>query len=428
MHLMGFLCAGPTVFHLGTWRHPQSDPRVLETAFSENVARTLEAAKFDAVFFQDGIGFQDEASVARGGLIPMLDPVPLTANILRATTNIGVGVTVSTSFYGPYHIARSLGTIDYLSGGRLAWNVVTSVLDAEAQFYGLEEIPDRESRYSRAADVVEATIQLWESFGPDALIADKQSGEYIDPAKLNWFDYRGDFVRTKGPLSVPPSPQGRPIIMQAGQSESGRQFAARFAEVIFSIATTPAGMKAFYSDMKRRVVEAGRSPEDCTILPLVQVYLGESEAIARERMEYIDRLIDEDAAISWASASTGIDFGAFSPDEPLEVVEDYKGSRAFQDFLNELQDGEEKTLTLREAARSLSGSAGFPTLIGTPEQVADQMQAIFEDEGADGFMIGAPVMPGTFEEFARAVVPILQRRGLFRREYPGTTLRETLRS
>ena len=218
MHLVGFLGSG-TVDVLGGWRHPAADPRLLESSTWEGVARTLEDAKFDAVFFADAYLFFGEAHIARGGLMYILDPVPLAANVLRATSRLGVGVTVSTSFFEAYGLARTLGTVDYLSGGRLAWNVVTSAFDREAKQFGMDKLLNREERYDRAQEVVEACLGLWQSFPPDALILDKEHGRFVDPALLEPFEYHGKHVHTQGPLTVPSSPQGHPVMLQAGASE-----------------------------------------------------------------------------------------------------------------------------------------------------------------------------------------------------------------
>lgn len=426
LHLIGFLGTGPTVHHYGTWRHPATDNRFLESAFWERIALTLEDAKFDAVFFADAQVLYSDEVMSRGGLLYLLDPVPLAANVLRATRHLGVGVTVSTTFYEAYALARTLGTVDFLSGGRLAWNVVTSVYDEEARRFSMAKMPDRDMRYDRAREVLEACFELWDSFSPDAFIVDQGSGRFMDPAKLKTFEYVGDHVRTRGPLNVPASPQGRPVIMQAGGSEKGRDFAARFGEVIFTMANSVDGMRSFYADMKRRAAAAGRDPDDCKIFPLIQVSVAETESIARERLEYVNELIDDDAAIAWTSLATGADLRSMSPDEPLANLRvGPEGSTGSLNLLLSTRNGDNSTLTVREAARLFSSTTAL-TVAGTPEQVADQMQEIFETGGADGFILAAPVMPGSFEDFARLVVPVLQQRGLFRTEYPGTTLRETL--
>jgi FMN-dependent oxidoreductase (nitrilotriacetate monooxygenase family) len=427
MHLVGFLGTGPTSHRGGGWRHPAAETRLLESEFWEGVARTLEAAKFDAAFFADGLSFYGQAHVSRGGLVYLLDPVPLAMNVLRATSHLGVGVTASTSFTEPFGLARTLGTVDHLSGGRLAWNVVTSGSDTEARQFGLDGLPDREARYDRATEVVEACIELWESFPADALIVDKQSGRYIDPTKLRAFQYEGEHVRTQGPLTAPGSPQGRPVIMQAGASERGRQFAAQFGEVIFTLPKSVADMRASYADIKRRVAEAGRSPTDCKILPGITAVVGETEHIARERLAYAEELLDDEVALEWTAASTGIDLTGVGRDTPLESFSGgHQGSVTYLQRLEAIQRDAGRPLTVLEAARHFC-LHGFPTVVGSPEQVADQLQEMFESEAADGFVLNWQIIPGSIEDFTRMVVPLLQERGVFRAEYPGTTLRDTLR-
>lgn len=426
MHLIGFLASG-TWDESGGWRHPATDSRILESPMWEGLARTLEDARFDAAFFADAFVWYGDASVERGGLNYMLDPLPLAVNVLRATTHLGVGVTYSTTFYEPFGIARTLGTVDYLSGGRFAWNVVTSTFDAEARRFGMEKMPGRAERYDRAEEVVEACVRLWESFPADALVLDKEGGQFIDPSRLRPFEYHGKHVSTEGPLTVPASPQGGPVIMQAGASERGRQFAARLGEVIFTLSHSVHEMQSYYSDVKRRVVEAGRAPEDCKIIAGIDVTVAETEQIARDKQAYADELLDDDVAIEWTSSSTGANLRALPPDARLESLQGtHEGSTSYLQRLEAIQRDVGRPLTIREASREFC-LRGTPRIVGDPEQVADQLQEMFEAEAADGFMLGGTVMPGSLESFARLVVPVLQKRGLFRTEYPGTTLRETLR-
>lgn len=429
MHLIGFLASG-TWDESGGWRHPATDPRILDSQMWERLGQTLERACFDAAFFADAFIFYGDASVERGGLNYMLDPLPLAMNVLRATTRLGVGVTYSTTFYEPFGIARTLGTADYLSGGRFAWNVVTSTFDAEARRFGMEKMPDRAERYDRAEEVVEACLKLWASFPAEALVLNKETGQFIDASRLKPFTYHGKHVSTEGPLTLPASPQGGPVIMQAGASERGRQFAARLGEVIFTLSNSVAEMQKYYRDMKRRAVEFGRAPDDCKIIPGIGVTVAETEQIAREKQAYADELLDDDVAIEWTSSSTGANLRALSPDALLDTLEgSHEGSTSYLQRLQAIQRDVGRPLTVREAAREFC-LRGTPMLVGNPEQVADQMQEMFEAEAADGFMLmpGGTAMPGSVEDFARLVVPVLQKRGLFRTEYPGTTLRDTLRA
>jgi len=425
MHLIGFLASG-TVDWMGQWRHPAAGPGLLDPGFWDNMGRTLEEAKFDAAFFADSYIFYGEASVARGGVNYMADPMPLAMSVLRATTRLGVGVTASTSFNQAFPLARTLGTMDVLSGGRMAWNVVASSFDKEAHLFGMDRLLDREARYDRATEMLEACLQLWDSFPADALIADKGTGRFIDTSRLKSFEFRGQHVNTNGPLTLPASPQGHPVIMQAGASERGRQFAAQYGEVIFTISNSVAEMQKYYADIKRRVAEFGRSPERCKIIPQINVWLGETEQIAQDRLAYAETLLDDDVAIEWTASSTGVDLLSVSPDSTLSSLPGtHEGSTGYRQRLEAVQRDAGRELTIRELAR-LFCLRGQPNVIGTPEQVADRMQEIFEAHAADGFMLGGSLMPGSHEDFARMVVPILQERGLFRTEYPGTTLRDSL--
>src|ERR1700716_1855421 len=256
MRLVAFLKTGPTAHHHGMWRHPETDNDFLDPAWYEHVARVLEKGKFDCLFFADTLGLFDnyrgtfDAILRGGGQMGFLDPLPVLAVMSRVTQHIGLGATMSTTFHNPYQIARTLGTLDVLSGGRMAWNVVSSISNLEARNFGYDELPPRNLRYDRADEVMEACFRLWESWEPDALIVDKESGVFADPSKVHYVDYVGKWIKTRGPLTVPRSPQGHPVIMQAGSSDRGREFAARWAEVIFTIQRGKEEMAEFYTDIK----------------------------------------------------------------------------------------------------------------------------------------------------------------------------------
>ena len=284
MHLVAFLLAGPTAHHHGAWRHPEADLGMFTPEWHEHIARVLEQGKFDSLFFADILGLYDLyggsfATILRcGGQMGLLDPIPLLSIMSRATSRIGLGATLSSTFYPPYHLARSLGTLDLLSGGRVAWNVVASHGHLEAQNFGLNELPSRDMRYDYADEVVEAVCKLWESWDADALVFDKRRGVFADPDKVHYANYQGRWISTRGPLTVPRSPQGRPVIMQAGSSPRGRDFAARWGELVFTLQHSKADMQAFYQDLKSRVVAQGRAPEQCLILPSIDVIIGETDA------------------------------------------------------------------------------------------------------------------------------------------------------
>ena len=302
MHLVGYLIAGPTWHNNGGWRHPESDAdQALDPHRYERIAQILEEGKFDALFFVDVLTLFDTyqggfaGQVAGPGQMWFLDPLLLLAAMARKTSHIGLAGTLSTAFYHPFHIARAFATLDHMSAGRAAWNVVTSSNKREAQNFGMDRLMDRAERYDHADEVMEACDALWNSWEADAIIYDRKSGVYADPAKVHYADYQGKWVKTRGPLPTPRSPQGRPVIMQAGSSERGRQFAARWAEVIFTLQHSKADMQAFYADIKTRMAKHGRAPEECIITPAVDIVLGETESIANERAEYLNSLVSAEA-------------------------------------------------------------------------------------------------------------------------------------
>lgn len=421
MNLVMYKMAGPAS-HL--WKHPAEHNEFLDPDHWDAVAQELEAARFDAIFLADSLAFYDDDAIRGGGELYLLDPLPLAMSIARGTRHLGIGVTISTSFVEPYNLARALGSTDVLSGGRIAWNVVTSTIDKAAHHFGKPGLLGRSERYDRAEEVLEASARLWESFNRDAMVMDKNAGVFIDPSKLRPFDYAGKHVKLRGPLTTPSSPQGRPVIIQAGSSERGREFAARWAEMIFTTEKQLGRLQAFYKDMKSRVVTHGRKPEDCSILMGLAVTVGETEAIAREKLEFANSLMSDELAINIASKHTGIDLTRYPKDGPMPVVEEMVGSLGvYQDLLALSQD---LGLTIVEICRRYAGADSTTTVVGTPEHVADQMQHLFEEFGTDGFMLRPNGGPSGASDFCRMVVPILQERGIFRTEYPGTTLRDTL--
>jgi FMN-dependent oxidoreductase (nitrilotriacetate monooxygenase family) len=433
MHLVGYLIAGPTWHNNGSWRHPESDAdQALDPQRYERIAQILEDGKFDALFFVDVLTLFDTynggfaGQVAGPGQMWYLDPLLLLAAMARKTRNIGLAGTLSTAFYHPFHIARAFATLDHMSGGRAAWNVVTSSNKREFQNFGMDRLMDRVERYDHADEVMEACDALWNSWDADAIVCDRQSGVYADPTKVHYVDYEGKWVKTRGPLPTPRSPQGRPVIMQAGSSERGRQFAARWAEVIFTLQHSKADMQAFYTDIKTRMVKHGRAPEECIITPAVDIVLGETESIANERAEYHNSLVSAEVGVCDISNGLGIDLAQFSLEQPLEDMDIPDGARGVLDVI--LQGTRAGSLTLRQAGYRYGVNQLTPTLIGTPEVVADRLQDMFESHCCDGFVICPSITPGTYVQFVKTVVPELQRRGIYRTDYTGATLRQTIRS
>jgi FMN-dependent oxidoreductase (nitrilotriacetate monooxygenase family) len=432
MHLVAFLMTGPTCHHHGAWRHPESDiADILRPERYEHIARVLEAGKFDSLFFADILGLYDlydgkfDTMVGRGGQICLLDPAVVLPMMARVTSRIGLGLTYSSTFNHPYQIARMLASLDHLSGGRVAWNVVASTSTLEARNFGLEEMPGRGVRYDRADEVLEACCALWDSWEDGALLLDKTGGRFADPAKVHYANYAGRWIKSRGPLTTPRSPQGRPVIMQAGSSDRGRDFGARWGEIIFTLQHEKADMQAFYADFKSRMASRGRAPEECVVLPSIDVVIGETDSIARERAEYVNSLVDTQLGMAQISGHIGIDLAKLDPDQPLADVKLEEGSRGSFDVI--LQGTAREGLTLGEAARRFATSELCPQLVGTPEMIADRLTDLFEAHACDGFVLTPTTFPGMYEQFCRTVVPLLQRRGVFRNEYRSATLRDHLR-
>lgn len=432
MHLMGYVIAGPTWHHNGAWRHARSDATLsLNAERYEHIARVLERGKFDGLFFVDTLAlmeFYDESFstvVRHGGQIYMLEPLQLLATMARATRFLGLSATMSTAFYPPFHIARAFATLDHISKGRAAWNIVTSTLTREAQNFGFNSIMDPDLRYDHADEVVRACCALWECWEPDAIVYDREAGIYADPTKVKHAQFEGRWVRTRGPLPTPRSPQGRPVFMQAGYSDRGRAFAARWAEVVFTLQHAKADMQTFYADVKERVEREGRRPESCAILPAIDVVLGETEAIAREKAAYLGSLVNAEFGVAEMSNATGGNLAGQDIDRPLDELDLKEGARGMLDVI--LQGRCAGGFTLREAGRRYGYTRMNPLLIGTPAMVADQMQDLFESGCCDGFILCPSLSPAGYEEFCQTVVPELQRRSIFRTEYTGRTFRENLR-
>jgi FMN-dependent oxidoreductase (nitrilotriacetate monooxygenase family) len=437
MHLITLMCAGPTNHNNGGWRHPESDGhQVLDVARYEQIARICEQGLFDGLFLVDYQFTQGQKEgapnrvVKHGGQMVLLDPLQLLAAMARVTRHLGLTATLSTSFHHPFHIARAFATLDHISQGRAGWNIVTSGNQAEARNFGLDELKVREQRYDYADEAVEACMALWGTWEPDALKLDKESGLFADPDKVHYVRYQGSQIRTEGGLTTPCSPQGHPVLMQAGSSPRGREFAARWAEVVFTVQQQLPMMQDFYADMKSRAHAAGRNPDHCAILPAVDVIVGRTEAEARAEADYIDSLASVELGLQTLTDLIGVDLFALPRDMLLADVpvdaERTVSIGLYQNVLKVRKDG--RGLTLGEAARLYASTWMAPRIVGTPVQIADHMQAMFEAAACDGFVLGTSTTPMGLRNFVEQVVPELQARGLFRTAYSGATFRENLRS
>ena len=426
MHLVAYLKTGPTANHPGAWRHPEAPLHdILAPERYEHIARVLEEARFDACFYADTFGLPDihggnfDAYLKLGGQISYLDPLVVLPVMARVTQHLGLGATLSTTFLHPYWIARTLASLDLLTKGRMAWNIVTSATHLEARNFGMDGIPGKNERYDRADEVLEACNALWESWDEDALVLDKQGGVFIDPTKVRYTNFEGRWVKTRGPLAMPRSPQIRPVFMQAGSSDRGRDFAARWAELVFCTPHSKADTIAFYDDLKARMAAFGRAPDACKILPSFMTVIGETEAIAQEKFEYLQSLIDPEAQQMLNSSLMGADLSKHRDVESFVAAQGNQGISGSTDRV--MQVMKQEGITFTQATQKPRG-----VLVGTPQSVADQLEDYFTSGACDGFIITPTVHPRMFEEFGRLVVPELQRRGLFRKEYAGATLRENL--
>ncbi|MBY3206020.1 LLM class flavin-dependent oxidoreductase [Rhizobium laguerreae] len=417
-----------TGHHVAAWRHPQAS---VGTDFEDyfELAKLAEAAKFDAIFFADGVAarLKDVEAASRkahSGVYPF-EPITLLSALSSVTRNIGLIATASTSFSDPYNLARQFGSLDRLSGGRAGWNLVTSSDPEAAYNFGHEAQILHADRYHRAEEFADVVLGLWDSWDDDAFIRDRESGRYFDPERLHRLDHKGRHFKVRGPLNIPRSPQGRPVLVQAGASGPGKELAARTAEAIFAAHITLDEAKSFYADVKGKLGTYGRSADDLKILPGIFPVVGRSETEAQEKFEALQELIQPQVGLNLLSQLSGVDLSPYPLDGPIPSdLPVTNAGKSRQELVLDLARRE--NLTIRQLYLRIAGARGHWQVVGTPSQIADVMEERFENYGADGFNIMAPIMPGGLADFIELVVPELRRRGLFRTEYEGTTLRENL--
>jgi len=431
IHLAQFLTHGPSHHSLAMWRHPQTaaaaydwkDPRLYE-----HIARTCERGLFDMVFFADLNYISDTFT---GSLAPALryaaqapehDPIPLLTWLAATTQKIGLAATFSTSNQHPFYAARMWATIDHISGGRAGWNVVTSLNHNQQANYGVERAATDE-RYDRALEYMQVCCKLWHSWDRDAEVQDRHNALFANPDSVRRIEHVGQFFKSRGPLNVVRSPQDGPAILQAGTSSKGREFAALYADAIFAIQPRAEDAARYYQSIKGLLRESGRDPDHCKILFGMQPIIGATETEARDKQREHNELVPLEAGLTILSAHLDFDLSTIALEDDMSARPEPALQRMRTRFLHPDGSG----MTLREVAQRHGQSVGLPQFVGTAESIADQMQAYIETAGGDGFMLSAIYSPGAIDEFVDQVVPILQDRGLFRREYVGETMRDLLR-
>jgi alkanesulfonate monooxygenase len=416
----------PASIHTGAWRFPGAYPDAnFNFAHLKRFAQRLEGARFDAFFMADHLAVLNMPvqALKRSHTVTSFEPFTLLSALAGATEHIGLVATASTTFDHAFHIARRFASLDHLSGGRAGWNIVTTSNPDAALNFGLEEQMDHDERYRRAREFYDVVTGLWDSFADDAFVRDVPQGLYFDPERMHVLNHKGKYLSVRGPLNIARPIQGWPVIVQAGSSEAGRQLAAETAEVVFAAQSTLEGGRKFYADVKGRMQRLGRDPDSLKILPGAFVVVADSVAEAREKRARLDGLVHFESSIASLSIALGTDASSFDPDGPLPEIPPTNGSQSGRERTIELAKRE--GLTVRQLAQRLGGYSGL-AFVGTPKTIADEMEEWLASAGSDGFNVMFPYLPGGLDDFVDRVVPELQRRGIFRREYEGGTLRENL--
>ncbi|MGV9235774.1 LLM class flavin-dependent oxidoreductase [Streptomyces nigra] len=423
LHLNAFLMN--TGHHEASWRLPESDPYAhVDLAHYVRLARTAERGTFDSLFLADGPQLWSNLAQRPAGA---LEPLTLLTALATATEHIGLIATASTSYNSPYNLARKFASLDIVSGGRAGWNIVTTAGAEAARNFGLDAEPAHAERYARAAEFLDVARKLWDSWEDDAIVADKAAGVWGDDAKIHPPRHRGTYFQVQGALNVPRTPQGYPLLVQAGSSEDGKRFAARYAEAVFTAQQTIEDARAFYADLKARTAEAGRDPDHIKVLPGIVPVIGSTEAEARAAEQVLEDHIVHTHGVARLESLLQLEPGSLELDAPLPAdlpSEDaVEGAKSRYTLVVELARRER--LTVRQLIGRLGGGRGHLTFAGTPEQVADAIETWFTQGAADGFNIMPPVLPSGLDAFVDHVVPILRERGLLRTAYgPRRTLRE----
>jgi len=434
MTLVGFLQAQNCTNFVGSWRHPLADRDFTSADYYRRVGHALEAGKFHLGFFDDRLAMPDlfggdhAHTVANGIRCVKMDPVTILTVMGMATKHLGLGSTYSTTYYEPFHVARVFATLDLMTEGRAAWNVVTSMNDGEARNMGHNQHQEHDARYDRPDEFMEVVMGHWDAWEDGAIVADRESGLFAHPDKVHRLDYKGEYFQSRGPFTVPRSPQGHPVIIQAGQSGRGTAFAARWAECLFVAYHSIEQGQREYANLKSKVEAHGRDPEKVSVCAGVYPVVAETRAEAEDKVALIDKLPKEIDSLSLLSEVLNFDFSKQPIDKPFtqEEMDSWTGVQGMRDRMK------------RELGNRLPAPRDFinisrrgtfhdhPRFVGSPKDVADGMEEWFVNRASDGFVVAASHVPGAYEEFSRFVVPELQRRGLHHLDYKGPTLRENL--
>jgi alkanesulfonate monooxygenase len=413
--------------HLAAWRHPRAwAGGGLDFQHFKKLAITAERGKFDAIFFADNLALMGSPELGQFTTAgDVFDPLVLLSGLAAVTERIGLVSTVSTSYNEPYLLARKFASLDHLSGGRSGWNLVTSATDLEALNFGREKHFEHGDRYQRAEEFIDVVTGLWDSFEDDAFVRDKTSGVFFQPDKLHVLNHHGENYRVRGPLNIPRTPQGYPVLIQAGSSEPGKALAARTAEVVFTAQQTLSNAQAFYADVKGRLAGYGRRPDQLKVMPGISPVIGRTQSEAEDKYQQLQDLVEPRVGQAMlAGMAGGFDLSEYDLDGPLPELPPSNSMQSRQALFIDLARRE--NLTIRQLYLKVAGARGHHTVIGTPKTIADTLEEWFVGQAADGFNIMPPFLPEGLDDFVDGVVPLLQQRGLFREEYSGSTLRDHL--
>ncbi|NKC11767.1 MAG: NtaA/DmoA family FMN-dependent monooxygenase [Gammaproteobacteria bacterium] len=430
IHFVAFLQAQNCTTLPAAWRHPDARTDTYSPEYYQHIARVLEAGKFDIGFFDDRLAMPDlyggdHAHTVQNGIrCVKMDPIACLMTMGAATTHLGLGATYSTTYYEPFHVARLFQTVDLMTKGRAAWNVVTSVNDNEARNMGRAGVMDHDRRYDRADEFMEVVLGHWDSWDDDAIVVDKVNNLYARPDKVRRIDYKGEFLCSRGPFTVPRSPQGHPVVIQAGMSGRGQRFAARWGELLFVVYHDLESGKRNYQTMKDAAAAAGRDPDGMKICSLFYPVVAATKTQAEDKKAAYDRLPNDMDQLSLLSEALNFDFATKRIDEPFtdEEMDGIAGMQSMRDRVQAIN----KNPTVRDFMELTGRGLLREAWVGGPEEVADKIEEWFTAPACDGFVVGPTHQPGCFEEFVKYVVPELQRRGLYRKNYTGPTLRDHL--